>query len=245
MKEERASILSVVNLSKSFGDLMALDRVSFEVKEGEIFGIVGPNGAGKTTLFNIITGGLPGMGQIAFNARNITRLRPHQICQEGVSRTFQLPPYLFSTMSVLENVKIGAHFGANRSRKKGSDDEKEAKDALNLVGLQGKKDTIASSLNLFDRKKAMLAASLATKPRLLLLDEPMGGLSPTEVEEVKRLIYQINKVQSVSVIVIEHLLEVILEICERVMVLNSEVITIETAEKIMEDERVKEVYLKV
>lgn len=245
MKEEQASILSVVNLSKSFGDLIALDKVSFEVKEGEVFGIVGPNGAGKTTLFNIITGVLPGMGQITFNAKNITGFRPHQICQEGVSRTFQSPPYLFSTMSVLENVKIGAHFGANRSRKKESAAEEEAKEALEFVGLQGKEDITASSLDLFDRKKAMLAASLATKPRLLLLDEPMGGLSPAEVEEVKRLIYRINKKQSGSIIVIEHLLEVILEICDRVMVLNSEVIAIKAPEKIMGDERVKEIYLKV
>ena len=245
MEKEGIPILEVKDLSKSFGELEALKEVNFDVKKREVFGIVGPNGAGKTTLFNIVTGVLPGKGDIIFDGRNINGLRPHRVCQEGISRTFQSPPYIFSTMTVLENVSIGARFGVRRSLGPGTSHEQDVRKAIDFLGLRGKENNFATSLSLFDRKKTMLAASLATRPKLLLLDEPMSGLSPAEVEETKGLIQRVNKEEGISIIVIEHLLEVILEICKRVMVLSTEVIDIRPSEDVMESERVKEVYLKV
>jgi len=236
-------ILQSVNVSKLFGSLAALKNVNFEVKREELFGIVGPNGAGKTTLFNVVTGGLKSSGKVVFEGKNISGFKPHQICLMGIARTFQIP-FLFLSMSVFENIWVGAHFGVKQKRIR-KEEEKEVRQLIDFVGLKGKEDIIVKRLDLFSIKKVMLAAALATRPSLLLLDEPLGGLSSLEVEQTKRLILQINKEWKVTVILIEHLLEVILEVCDRVMVLNSEVITIKSPKEVMEDKIVKEVYLKV
>jgi branched-chain amino acid transport system ATP-binding protein len=229
------------NINMSFGNLRALKDINFKVKRGEIFGLVGPNGAGKTTLFNLITGVLKGKGQLIFKDKAINDLKPYEICHLGISRTHQMAPYVFSTLSVFDNINIGAKFGSKQSDLKLDLDIEEIMDLLKLNNIE----RIASSLNLFERKKVMLAACLATQPGLLLLDEPMGGLSPPEVEEIKSVIYKINKEKKISIVIIEHLIEVILDVSETVMVLNSELVTVEPPESVMHNKKVREVYLKI
>ena len=233
------NILEVKSLNKSFGELAAVKDLSFEVERGEVFGIAGPNGAGKTTLFNVITGFYQGSGDIIFGGRSIKGLRPHQVCHKGIARTFQIPQ-LFLTLPMVENVKVGAHFGVRGAR-----GEREGiREAINLVGLQGKENVIAANLNLFDKKLAMLAAALATKPKLLLLDEPIGGLSPTEVRQTITLFQKINQELGLTIIVIEHLMKVLAELSHRLMILhNGEKICIGSPQEVTKDKRVIEVYL--
>ena len=232
-------ILQANKVTKYFGELAAVKDLSFEVERGEIFGIAGPNGAGKTTLFNVITGFYQGSGDIIFDNINIMGLRPHQVCRKGIARTFQIPE-LFLTLPVLENVKVGTHFGAH-----GVQNEKEhINEVINLVGLQGRGNVIAANLNLFDKKLTMLAAALATKPKLLLLDEPIGGLSPTEVRQTITLFQKINQELGLTIIVIEHLMKVLTELSQRLMILhNGEKICIGPPQEVTKDKRVIEVYL--
>jgi branched-chain amino acid transport system ATP-binding protein len=234
-------ILQVNNVTQRFGQLAAVKDLSFEVEKGEIFGIAGPNGAGKSTLFNVITGFYHGSGDIIFDGTNISGLRPHQICHKGIARTFQIPQ-LFLTLPMVENVRVGAHFGV-----RGAHDERERiNEAISLVGLQGKEKVIAANLNLFDKKLTLIAAALATKPKLLLLDEPIGGLSPTEVRESVALIQKINKELGLTIIVIEHLMKVLTKIAQRLMILhNGEKICLGSPEEVAKDKRVIEVYLGV
>jgi len=231
--------LQVKKANKRFGELAAVKDLSFEVEKGEIFGIAGPNGAGKTTLFNLICGMLPGTGEIVFDGRNINGLRPHQICYRGIARTFQIP-LLFSTMTVFENVKVGAHFGG-----RGGHNEKEnINETINLVGLQGKENIIAENLSVFNKKLVMLAAALATRPKLLLLDEPAGGLSPGEVKQSVELIQKINTELGITIIVIEHLMKVLMELSQRLMILHyGEKICMGPPKEVTADKRVIEVYL--
>jgi branched-chain amino acid transport system ATP-binding protein len=143
-----------------------------------MFGIAGPNGAGKTTLFNLISGVLAGSGDIILDGIKISGLRPCQICHRGVARTFQIPQ-VFSSMTVLNNVKVGACFGGLKGHREGE----IVDEVITLVGLQGKENVVSDHLNLYGKRQTMLAAALATRPKLLLLDEPIAGLSPTEVRE--------------------------------------------------------------
>ena len=232
-------ILQLNNVTQRFGLLAAVKDLSFEVEKGEIFGIAGPNGAGKSTLFNVITGFYPGSGDIFFDGANIRGLRPHQICHKGIARTFQIPQ-LFLTLPMVENVRVGAHFGV-----RGAHDERERiNEAMSLVGLQGKENVIAANLNLFDKKLTLIAAALATKPKLLLLDEPIGGLSPTEARESVDLIEKLNKELGLTIIVIEHLMKVLTKIAQRLMILhNGERICLGSPEDVARNKRVIEVYL--
>ena len=232
-------ILQVNNVTQCFGQLVAVKDLSFEVEKGEIFGIAGPNGAGKTTLFNLVTGFYRGSGDIIFDGRSIRGLRPHQICHRGIASTFQIPE-LFLTLPIVENVKVGVHFGG-----RGAHDERECiNEAISFVGLQGKENVIAANLNLFDKKLTMLAAALATKPKLLLLDEPISGLSPTEAREYMTLIQRTKKELGLTIIVIEHLMKVLTEISQRLMILhNGEKICIGPPKEVTKDKRVIEVYL--
>jgi len=237
-------ILRLEKVSKNFGELAAVKNVSFEVEKGEIFGIAGPNGAGKTTLFNLITGVVRGSGKIIFNGININGLRPHQICHKGIGRTFQIP-LLFSTMTVFENIKVGAHFGMPGVDSK-RDEEKNINEVINFVGLEGKENNIAANLNLFDKKLTMLAAVLATKPKLLLLDEPIGGLTPMEIRQFVMLIQKINQELGVTIIMVEHLIKVLMELSHRIMILNyGEIISIGSPEQVANNRKVREVYLGV
>ncbi|MGD8470940.1 MAG: ABC transporter ATP-binding protein [Desulfobacterales bacterium] len=244
-KDERvgakAPILQVRNLSKAFGAMKAVNDLSFEVPSGEVFGIAGPNGAGKTTVFNLITGFLQGSGEVRFEDKNVENLKPYQICHRGIARTLQIPQ-IFSTLDVYNNIRFGAHFG-NKHLKDGNEAEIIHR-VLEFVGLQDDKTTIAENMDLFHKKLIMLAAALATQPRLLLLDEPIGGLSLAEIGPLMELIRKINQELNITVIIIEHLMKVLKELSHRLMILHyGEEIRTGPPAEVMEDEKVKEVYL--
>lgn len=231
-------ILETRNVTKHFGELAAVKDLSFEVNEKEIFGIAGPNGAGKTTLFNVISGIYSSPGEIHFLGERIDRLRPYQVCLRGIARTFQIPS-VFSTLSVYDNIRVGAHFG-NHSE----DERKIIKDVLAFVGLTEIQDIDAIHLSLYDKKMTMLAAALATEPKLLMLDEPIGGLSPGEIEKCIDIFRRINKELGITLIVIEHLMKFLMGISERMMILhNGEKISIGSPEEVANDKQVIEVYL--
>jgi branched-chain amino acid transport system ATP-binding protein len=235
------NILEVSGLTKLFGQLAAVNNLSFEVAKGEIFGIAGPNGAGKSTVFNVLTGLYQGSGKVFFDNVNISGLRPNQICRKGMTRTFQIPEVFYS-MTVLVNVMVGAHFGNLH----GYNEDEVIKETINLVGLQGKENTAAENLNLYDKKLTMLAAALATKPKLLLLDEPCAGLSPTETRDFMNLVNKLNQEQGITIIIIEHHMKVLTELSQRLMIMhNGEKICIGSPEEVSNDERVIELYLGV
>jgi len=232
-------ILQVEKANKRFGELVAVKDVSFEVEKGEIFGIAGPNGSGKTTLFNLISGMLRGSGNIVLDNQNISGLRPDQICQKGIARTFQIP-VVFPTLTVSRNVEVGAYFGTQGTqREKGIINE-----VINFVGLQGKENVVAAGIDLFSKKMTMLAAALATKPKLLLLDEVVAGLSPTETSQFVELVGKINRELGITIMVIEHLMKVLTEICQRLMIIHyGEQICIGPPKEVTENSRVREIYL--
>lgn len=234
-------LLNVIQVTKKFGNLAAVNNLSFSVEQGEIFGIAGPNGAGKTTLFNLIAGMYSCKGDIIFRDKKINNRQPYEICKHGVARTFQIPQ-VFSTMTVQDNIGIGAHFSG---RLHGSKEEKEiVEEVIDFVGLGGKEILPAKNLSLFDKKLTMLGAALATKPELLLLDEPIAGLSPTEIQISEQLFKRINQERKVTLIIIEHLMRVLMGISHRVMILNNgEKISIGRPEEVAKDRQVIEVYL--
>ena len=233
-----ATILEGQHITKRFGQLAAVDDLSFRVEEGEIFGIAGPNGAGKTTLFNVLSGVYSGSGEIVFDGHQINRLRPYQICRRGLARTFQITT-VFSTLTVYENVKVGAYFGNTAANT-----EETIKQALAFVGLKGRENTVAGRLRLFEKKLTMVAAALATGPRLLMLDEPVGGLSPAEIEQSMALFRRINGELGITLIVIEHLMKVLMGISQRMMIIhNGRKIRTGTPEEVANDKQVIEVYL--
>lgn len=237
----QAPILQVRNLTKSFGAMMAVNDLSFEVSKGEVFGIAGPNGAGKTTVFNLITGFLQGTGEVRFEDENVTNLKTYQICHRGIARTLQIPQ-VFSTLDIFNNVRFGAHFG-NRQLKDGNEAEIIHR-VLDFVGLQDDKTAIAENMDLFHKKLIMIASALATQPRLLLLDEPIGGLSPAEIEPLMQLIWKINQELNITIIIIEHLMKVLKKLSHRLMILHyGEEIRTGPPAEVMEDEKVREVYL--
>ena len=237
----QAPILQVRNLSKAFGAMMAVNDLSFEVPSGEVFGIAGPNGAGKTTLFNLITGFLQGSGEVRFEDKDVTNLKPHEICHRGIARTLQIPQ-VFSTLNVFDNIRFGAHFG-NKHIKNGNETEVIHR-VMDFVGLQDDQTAIAENMNLYHKKLIMIAAALATQPRLLLLDEPIGGLSPAEIDPLMELIRKINQELKITVIIIEHLMKVLKELSGRLMILHyGEEIRTGPPAEVMEDEKVREVYL--
>ncbi|MBW2056155.1 MAG: ATP-binding cassette domain-containing protein [Deltaproteobacteria bacterium] len=222
-----------------FGNLLALNSVSFDVAEGEVFGIAGPNGAGKTTLFNVITGFYRGTGKILFGGGEIQGLQPHQICHRGIARTFQLPN-IFASLTVYQNIRFGAHFGNPGSPTK----DKEIEEILELTELEEKRDLRTRSIDLFAKKKTMLASAVATKPKLLLLDEPIGGLNPDEIDHFLNLIGRVRVELGVTFMIIEHLMEYLMELSDRLMILDfGEKICIGTPSTVARDKRVVEVYL--
>jgi len=233
-------LLKCSHLSQQFGELRAVDDLSFEVEEGQIFGIAGPNGAGKTTLFNVISGIYSGTGgEVLFNNESILGLRPYKVCRKGVARTLQIPQ-LFTTLSVLNNIRIGACFGSEHAKNV----DKEIAQIIEFLKLEGKESIIASNLNLYDKKLTMLAAALATKPRLLLLDEPIGGLSPTEVQAYVKLINKINLEQKITIIVIEHLMKVLTSISKSLMIMeNGKLVKVGPPMEVIKDKKVIEIYL--
>lgn len=212
-------LLETENLSKSFGGVTAIHGVSFILKQGEILGLIGPNGAGKSTLFNLVSGvDKPDRGTVKFNGQDITAIAPYKICQKGIARTFQLVRP-FSQLSPLENVLVGRNFGSAPARSMGQARE-EAERILALTGLANKRVKTAAMLGLVDRKRLEIARALATKPKLLLLDEMMAGLNLSEMDAAIALIKSIRD-SGISLIVVEHVMKAILSLSDRVVVLKA------------------------
>jgi branched-chain amino acid transport system ATP-binding protein len=243
------------NISINFGGLRALSNICLEVKEGEIHGIIGPNGAGKTTLFNIISGiYMPSSGKIIFLGKDVTRLKPHEISALGIARTFQKSE-LFAGMTVLENVMTGFHRHMNndflgislgtRKIKRNEDETKgKAQEILKFVGIKDHENDLAIELPFGKQRLVEIARSLATKPRLLLLDEPVAGANFAEAMEISKIIKTIRKEMGITIIIIEHTIDFMFGISDRITVLsNGERIAQGSPDEIKRNKKVKEAYL--
>jgi branched-chain amino acid transport system ATP-binding protein len=235
------SIIEVNGITKYFGGLRALYNIAFTLEKGEILGLIGPNGAGKTTLFNIIAGTFPpSSGSIQFNGEEITFQDPRQICHKGISRTYQLVR-TFSNLTVYENVLVGLYFG--KPGNEGGVTEGEACELLRLTGLLQKGNIPARSLTLVGRKQLEIARALATRPKVLLLDEAISGLNPTETEAMMGLIRNIQS-RGITVFMIEHIMKAVMGLSDRILVLNfGELIAQGTPEQVSKDKDVIEAYL--
>jgi branched-chain amino acid transport system ATP-binding protein len=211
------ALLEFRDVSKSFGGLQAVDRLSFLLEEREIVGLIGPNGAGKSTVFNLLTGMMKAnTGTIIFDGHDVTGLAPYKICRKGVARTFQLVR-TFNRLTALENVMAGRAYGSKPAASI-RQARLEAEDILELTGLSDKSHLAAAGLGLVDRKKLEIARALATKPKLLLLDEMFAGLNSTEIDASIEMTKKIRDT-GVSLIVVEHVMKVILGISDRVVVM--------------------------
>ena len=235
------ALLELEGVTKTFGGVAALSEVSFDVAEGEILGIIGPNGAGKTTLLNNISGVYkPDQGRIRFNGQDITGVAPHRIAALGVGRTFQVVKP-FQSMTVRENAAVGALFGSSQLRPK---EAFRAADAiLELVGLAPKRLMTVGSLTIPDRKRLEVARALATRPKLLLLDEVMAGLNPVEVDSALEMVRTVHQ-SGVTIVLIEHVMRVVVGVCSRAVVLHFGKWLAEGEPKeVLKDPRVIEAYL--
>jgi branched-chain amino acid transport system ATP-binding protein len=213
------TVLDIANVSVVFGGLRAVDDVSLQVRAGQCYGIIGANGAGKTTLLNVITGYcMPTSGAITFDGKTVTGRPPYRLAALGMGRTFQIVQP-FAEMSVLENVMIGALFSRNGSKRSLAEARAFCRGPLELVGLTAQAETPAGALTLGAKKKLELARVLATEPKLMLLDEVMGGLTRAEVEDVIEVLERI-KGSGTTIVMVEHLVHVITYLCDYVFVLN-------------------------
>jgi len=211
----RAPLLEVSALSKRFGGLVAVHDLSLEMARGEVLGLIGPNGAGKTTAFNLVSGFLaPDHGEVRFDGHPLAGLKPHAICGLGLARTFQIVRP-FPRLSVLDNVRVGAL--ARRPQMAAA--REKARAVIDRVGLAAKIDHAAAGLTLAERKRLELARALATEPTLLLLDEVMAGLNPTEIAAIVGLIQRINE-DGISILLIEHNMRAVMTLSHRIVVLN-------------------------
>lgn len=233
------ALLEISNLNKSFGGLTVTKNLSITVQEGQIYGVIGPNGAGKSTLFNQISGYIrPDSGNIVFNGKSIVGKQPYELCHEGIGRTFQIVKP-FGSRTVLYNVAVGA-FARTNSR---SEALKRAEEVVKLVGLESRKDLLAKNLTIVDRKRLEVAKALATQPKLILLDEVLAGLTPSEVDEAVDLIKRIQK-SGVTVLMIEHVMRAVMALCERVLVISyGEPIAEGTPQEVTQNPQVISAYL--
>jgi branched-chain amino acid transport system ATP-binding protein len=233
-------ILELSGVSKSFGAIVVADNIDFAVQNGEALGVIGPNGAGKSTLFNLISGNLAvASGNIRFDGRDVTIMPPMQRCFAGMGRTFQIPQP-FERLTVFENLLVAGAFGAQS-------DEAEMTDfcaeILVETGLIAKANALAGSLSLLERKRLELARALATKPKLLLLDEIAGGLTEGECRQLVATIRSVHQ-RGIAVIWIEHVLHALTAVVERILVLNfGKVLGIGEPQEIMASREVREIYL--
>ena len=238
-----ANFLEGQEVCKNFGGLAALERVDFEIREGEILGLIGPNGAGKTTLFRCITGVYPpSSGKIIFKGKDISKLMPHEICVLGITNTHQVVKP-FSEMTVLDNSRVGAFFGKGWVRGEVKDATQEAMRVLEFTGLAPKANVLAKNLTLPDRKRLEMARALATRPELLLLDEVVAGLNPTETDMIIYLIRQLRE-SGITIFMVEHVMRAVLSVSDRLIVLNfGEKIAEGTPDEVATNPQVIEAYL--
>jgi len=248
-------MLKAAHLSKHFMGIQALRDVTLEVIQGELLGVIGPNGAGKTTLFNVLTGLFaPDGGRILLHDRDITRLRPHRRIRLGMARTFQNLE-IFRDMSVLENVMVGGHsrlkagFGRSLFNTPGKRAEEralkhEARELLDRLGLQDMVDEQAINLSYGNQRRVEIARALAAKPNIIFLDEPAAGMNPKETEELSELIVRLKSELGLTVVIIEHDMNLIMDICQRIIVMaEGRVLTAGTPQVVRKDQRVLEAYL--
>ena len=234
------AILELMGVSKSFGALVVAEDIGFSVEPGEALGVIGPNGAGKSTLFNLITGNLSvAKGAIRFDGRDVTHMPPMPRCFAGMGRTFQIPQP-FERLTVFENLLVAGAFGRNKSE---ADVVDFCAEILVDTGLIGKANQTAGSLSLLERKRLELARALATRPKLLLLDEIAGGLTEGECAQLVATIRHVHQ-GGMAVIWIEHVLHALTAVAERILVLNfGRVIGIGAPDAIMASRDVREIYL--
>ena len=235
----KAICLTVAGLSKRFGGLAANNDIHFCVEEGEIVSIIGPNGAGKSTLFNCVTGFYrPDSGRVVFYGKDITTMRPDKVCNLGIARTFQIV-LVISEMTVLENVTTGALLRYRRVKPA----MERAGEILAFTGLYEKRDFLGTELTIADKKRLEVSMALATRPRLLMLDEAMAGLNKVELREMIELIRKIRS-EGITLIVVEHVMEAVMQISDRVVVLNSGQKIMEgTPKEVCSDREVIQAYL--
>jgi branched-chain amino acid transport system ATP-binding protein len=231
-------LLKAINVTKKFGELKAVDDLSFEVRAGKIFGIAGPNGAGKSTVYNLITGFYRFEGKIKFEGRDISGLPPYRIAKAGIARTFQIPQ-TFPSLSVQKGISVGSRFGAA-----GGLDPAHVDEVIRFVDLEKERTQNTGLLNLLGKKKLMIGAALATRPKILMLDEPMAGCNASEIKSLMKLISRINQDLGITIIIIEHFMKVLTELTETLLIIESgrKVLQDEPA-KVVNDPRVIECYL--
>jgi len=238
-------MLAVEGLTKRFGGFLAVNQVSFEARQGEILGLIGPNGSGKSTTFNLIAGALrPSAGSVRFEGAEITGLAPYKVCRQGIARTFQIPRP-FRKLSLIENVTLAAYYGhAGAGGISRAEALNRAEEALGLVGLPIEPAATTNGLGAAALKKLELARALATRPKLLLADESLGGLDSTEMEHAADLLERIRTRMGITIIWVEHIMGVLMRVVDRVVVLDhGEKIFDGTPALAAVDPRVTEVYL--
>jgi branched-chain amino acid transport system ATP-binding protein len=234
-------IFRMENITKIFGGLNALTEVNLSIEKNQIMGLIGPNGAGKTTLFNVATSIYkPNTGNIYLGEVKITGKSPNRICRLGISRTFQLVK-TFLSMTALQNVLVGAIYGHGLRGKRA---HQNALDALNLVGLGDKKEIVTAHMTLSDRRLLEVARALASNPLITLMDEPMAGLNPSEITNMLQVIERVRNERNVAILWVEHKVDAIFRLCDRVAVLNyGRKIAEGKPEEIARDTKVIEAYL--
>jgi len=235
-------LLEVRNVTKRFGGFTALNTVSLQVKEGERFGLIGPNGSGKTTLINCISGALRNDGgQILFRGRDIAALPAHQRTRLGIARSFQIPKP-FASMTVLQNLCIPLEYAANPTSH-GADVPAEAMEILRLIGLHAKAHAMSVGLNQIEMRKLELARAMAARPKLLISDEGMAGLSSGEVDDILNLLFKLNE-GGITIVMIEHIMRAVMRFSERIVVLDAgEKIAEGTPDEVVNNKAVEKAYL--
>ncbi|HZW54691.1 MAG TPA: ABC transporter ATP-binding protein [Nitrososphaerales archaeon] len=216
---DMSPLLQLSDVTKSFGGLVAVNRVSMEIQDGEILGLIGPNGAGKSTLFNTIAGVYrPNSGRILFEGKEINGKKPHVISQLGISRTFQTVRPL-PRMTVIENTMMGGLFGRNHMMSVGAA-RRRAQEVLGYMDLDDKSDVLAADLTLAEQRRLELARSLAAQPKLLMLDEVMAGLNLSEISNTLDLLSRLHKERQITLLVIEHVMKAVMKLCRRIIVMD-------------------------
>lgn len=235
-------LLDVDHVSKSFGGLVAVRDMSLHVDSEDILGLIGPNGAGKTTLFNLVTGVYrPDSGYISFRGQRISGLKPHRIARSGIARTFQIVRP-FARMTVMENVMAAAMFGDGSGS--GGPVKDRAKQVLSQMSLADKADSRAGSLTLPEQRRLELARALATRPQLLMLDEVMAGLTYPEIQGMVTLLNKIRDEEGTTMVVVEHVMRAIVQLCNRILVMNQGEKLLEgTPSEVMQDRNVIAAYM--